>query len=68
MTNTDSVRSAPEDCQGQPHSILLTLLPLGVVFLKREKKRNATRRFNSNPAGIAQQGYSADPAASYTGE
>ena len=28
----------PTPCQGQPHSIVLTLPPLGVIFLKREKQ------------------------------
>ena len=34
--NVDGVSSEPTPCQGQPHSIMLTLPPLGVVFLKRE--------------------------------
>ena len=35
--NFDGVSSEPTPCQGQPHLILLTLPPLGVVFLKREE-------------------------------
>ena len=36
--NFDPVTSEPGTCQGQPHSIVLTLPPLGVVFLKCEKE------------------------------
>lgn len=36
--NIDPVTSEPGACQGQPHSIVLTLPPLGVIFLKREKQ------------------------------
>ena len=36
--NLDPVRSEPGECQGQPHSIVLTLPPLGMIFLKREKE------------------------------
>ena len=36
--NLDPVTSEPGACQGQPHSIVLTLPPLGVIFLKREKE------------------------------
>ncbi|SPF46995.1 1,4-alpha-glucan branching enzyme [Syntrophobacter sp. SbD1] len=36
--NLDPMTSEPGACQGQPHSIVLTLPPLGVVFLKLEKE------------------------------
>jgi 1,4-alpha-glucan branching enzyme len=36
--NPDPMTSEPGECQGQPHSIVLTLPPLGVVFLKLEKE------------------------------
>jgi 1,4-alpha-glucan branching enzyme len=36
--NLDPVTSGPGACQGQPHSIVLTLPPLGVIFLKREQE------------------------------
>jgi 1,4-alpha-glucan branching enzyme len=35
--NFDGVSSEPTACQGQPHLIMLTLPPLGVIFLKREE-------------------------------
>ena len=35
--NFDGVSSEPTPCQGQPHLIMLTLPPLGVIFLKREE-------------------------------
>lgn len=34
--NPDGARSKPVPAQGRPHSILLTLPPLGVIYLKRE--------------------------------
>ena len=37
-TNFDPVASEPGACQGQYHSITLTLPPLGVIFLKRDKE------------------------------
>jgi 1,4-alpha-glucan branching enzyme len=36
--NLGPVASEPGACQGQPHSIVLTLPPLGAIFLKREKE------------------------------
>jgi 1,4-alpha-glucan branching enzyme len=36
--NFDPITSEPGECQGQPHSIALTLPPLGVIFLKRERE------------------------------
>ena len=35
--NFEGVSSEPTSCQGQPHMIMITLPPLGVVFLKREE-------------------------------
>jgi 1,4-alpha-glucan branching enzyme len=35
--NFDGVSSESTPCQGQPHLIMLTLPPLGVIFLKREE-------------------------------
>lgn len=36
--NLDPITSEPGACQGQSHSIVLTLPPLGVVFLKLENE------------------------------
>ena len=38
MGNAGGLPSEPTPWQGQPHSILLTVPPLAVVFFKRNKE------------------------------